>query len=118
MLHQYPALCPHEMDQGFPFHDAYEWVSHDVIVRRITLHTTGAVFSLRPSCVMPSMIGRTDAVEKARSLRQWGGRLLPWRMSSAAMPCAGIGPGGLWSPVACWHHDQGAADVAPRSGGR
>ena len=72
MLHQYPALFPHEMDQGFPLHDAYASVKQDVIVRRITLHPTGAVFSLRPSCVMPYMIGRTDAVEKARSLRQWG----------------------------------------------
>ena len=29
--------------------------------------TTGAVFTLRPSFVMPSMIARTDAVEKALS---------------------------------------------------
>ena len=41
-------------------------------MRRITLLTTGAVFTLRPSFVMPSMIARTDAVEKALSLRQWG----------------------------------------------
>jgi hypothetical protein len=73
MLHQYPALLPQDMDQGFPFHDAYASVKQDVIVRRITLHTTGAVFSLRPSFVMPSMIGRTEAVDKARSRRQWGG---------------------------------------------
>jgi hypothetical protein len=73
MLHQYPELFPQDMDQGFPFHDAYASVKQDVIVRRITLHTTGAVFSLRPSFVMPSMIGRTEAVEKARSRRQWGG---------------------------------------------
>ena len=60
------------MDQGFPFHDAYASVKQDVIVRRIKLQTTGAVFTLRPSFVMPYMIGRTDAVEKALSLRQWG----------------------------------------------
>ena len=36
------------------------------------MQATGAVFSLRPSFVMPSMIGRTDAVEKALYLRQWG----------------------------------------------
>ena len=72
MLHQYPELFPHDMDQGFPLHDADASVTQDVIVRRIKLHTTGAVFSLRPSCVMPDMIGRTDAVEQALSLRQWG----------------------------------------------
>ena len=73
MLHQYPELLPHNMDQGFPLHDAYASVKPDVIVRRMTLQATGAVFSLRPSFVMPSMIGSTDAVEKALSLRPWGG---------------------------------------------
>ena len=32
----------------------------------------GAVFALRPSFVMPSLIARTAEVEKALSLRQWG----------------------------------------------
>ena len=73
MVRQYPALFPHDMDQGFTFHDAYASVKHDVIVRRIKVKTTGAVFARRPSFVMPSMIGRTDAIEKALSLRQWGG---------------------------------------------
>ena len=72
MLNQYPELFPHGMDQGLTFHDAYASVKQDVIVRRIKLKATGAVFSLRPSFVMPYMIGRTDAVEKARYLRQWG----------------------------------------------
>ena len=72
MLNQYPELFPHDMDQGFTFHDAYASLKQDVIVRRINLKATGAVFSLRPSFVMPSMIGRTDEVAKALSLRQWG----------------------------------------------
>jgi hypothetical protein len=41
------------MDQGLTFHDAYASVKHDVIVRRITLKRTEAVFTLRPSFVMP-----------------------------------------------------------------
>ena len=68
----HPELFPQDMAQGFPFHDAYVSVKQDVIVRRIKLKTTGAVFTLRPSFVMPYMIARTDAVEKALSLRQWG----------------------------------------------
>jgi hypothetical protein len=48
-------------------------IKQDLIVRRIKWQATGAVFALRPSFVMPSMIGRTDAIEKALSLRQWGG---------------------------------------------
>ena len=73
MLRQYPERFPQDMDQGFPFHDAYVSVKQDLIVRRIKLITTGAVFPLRPSFVMPYMIARTDEVEKALYLRQWGG---------------------------------------------
>ena len=73
MLSQYPELFPQEMDQGFTFHDYYVSLKPDLIMRRITLITTGAVFPLRPSCVMPSMMARTDEVDKALSLRQWGG---------------------------------------------
>ena len=102
MLRQYPALFPQDMDQGFPLHDAYASVKQDLIVRRMKLQATGAVFTLRPSCVMPSMIARTDAVEKALSLRQWGGRLTLWPLSLAAMPCAGIGPGWPLAARRCW----------------
>jgi hypothetical protein len=73
MLSQYPELFPQDIDQGFTFHDCYVSIKQDLSMRRITLHTTGAVFTLRPSFVMPYMIARTDEVEKALYLRQWGG---------------------------------------------
>jgi hypothetical protein len=60
------------MDQGFPVHDASVSGTQDLIVRRIKLITTGAVFTLRPAFVLPYMSARTEAVEQARSLRQWG----------------------------------------------
>lgn len=72
MLRQYPELFPKGMDQGFTFHDCYMSVKQDLLVRRIKVKATGAVFTLRPSFVMPSMIGRTEEVEKALYLRQWG----------------------------------------------
>jgi hypothetical protein len=72
MLDQHPALFPTDMDQGFTFHDCYVSLKQDLIVRRIKLKATGAVFALRPWFVMPYMIARTDAVEKALSLQQWG----------------------------------------------
>jgi hypothetical protein len=71
-LRQYPELFPQEMDQGFPLHASDVSITQDLLRRRITLQTTEAVFTLRPSFVMPSMIARTDEVEKALSLRQWG----------------------------------------------
>ncbi len=69
------------MDQGFPLHDCDASVQHDLIVRRMQWQATGAVFTLRPSLVMPSMIARTDAVDKALSLRPWG------------VPCDALGSG-------------------------
>jgi hypothetical protein len=72
MLEQQPDLFPQDMGQGFRLHDAYASVKQDVIVRRMKLQATGAVFSLRPSFVMPSLIGRTDEIDKALSLRPWG----------------------------------------------
>jgi hypothetical protein len=72
MLSQHLELFPKGMDQGFTFHDSYASVQQDLSVRRIQLQATGAVFTLHPSFVMPSMIARTDAVEKALYLRQWG----------------------------------------------
>ena len=72
-LHQPPDLLPDAMEQGCTLHDSSVSVQHDLVVRRIKVTTTGAVVTLRPSCVMPYMIARTDAVAKALSLRQWGG---------------------------------------------
>ena len=69
MLHQHPELFPEAMAQGFTFHDSYVSVKQDLVVRRIKVTTTGAVFTLRPSLVMPYRIARTDAVEKALYLR-------------------------------------------------
>src|SRR5262245_36617387 len=73
MLGQYPELFPTDMDQGFTFHDAYISVKQDLIIRRIKVKATRAVFAIHPSFVMPYMIARTDEVEKALYLRQWGG---------------------------------------------
>ena len=72
MLRQYPELFPKAMHQGFTLHDCYMSVKQDLIVRRIKMKATGAVFALRPSFVMPSMIARTAEVEKGLYLRQWG----------------------------------------------
>jgi hypothetical protein len=72
MRRQSPARFPQEMAQGFPLHDCDVSIQQELSMRRIKLLTTGAVFPLRPSCVLPSMIARTEEDEKALSLRQWG----------------------------------------------
>jgi hypothetical protein len=73
MLRRHPALFPTAMEQGCILHDCSVSITQDLLVRRMTLPATGAVFALRPSCVRPSMIGRTAAIATALSLRQWGG---------------------------------------------
>ena len=72
MLRQHPELFPKAMDQGYTLHDCYASIKQDLIVRRMKLQATGAVFTLRPSFVMPYMIARTEEVEKVLYLRQWG----------------------------------------------
>jgi hypothetical protein len=69
---QHPEVFPQALAQGYTFHDCYRSRKQDVKLRRIKLKATGAVFTLRPSFLLPYGIGRTEEVEKALFLRQWG----------------------------------------------
>lgn len=69
---QHPELLPQALVQGYTFHDRYPVRKQRCVVRRIKLKATSAVFTLRPSFLMPYGIGRTEEVEKALFLRQWG----------------------------------------------
>lgn len=72
MYDQHPALFPQALAQGYTFHDRYRSRKQDVTMRRIKLKATAAVFTIRPSFLLPYGVARTAAVEKALSLRQWG----------------------------------------------
>lgn len=69
---QHPEVFPQALAQGYTFHDRYPVRKQRCVVRRIKLKATGAVFTLRPSFLMPYGIGRTAEIEKALFLRQWG----------------------------------------------
>jgi hypothetical protein len=69
---QHPEVFPQALAQGYTFHDCYRSRKQDVRLRRIKLKATGAVFTLRPSFLLPYGVGRTEEVEKALFLRQWG----------------------------------------------
>src|SRR6266853_2044831 len=69
---QHPELFPTRMSEGFVLHDKRWSLKQQVMLRRLELTATAAVFLVRPSFLMPSMVGRTEAVEKALSLRHWG----------------------------------------------
>lgn len=69
---RHPELFPKAFAGGFSFHDRYQSSKQKgLVLRRIRLKQTGEVFTLRPSFVMPYLIGRTEDVEKALYLRQW-----------------------------------------------
>jgi len=69
---QHPELLPTRIDEGFVLHDTRWSIKQQLMLRRIALKATAAVFLVRPSLLMPSMVGRTEEVEKALSLRHWG----------------------------------------------
>src|SRR5713101_2871452 len=69
---QYPELFPARTDEGFVLHDKSWSLKQQLMLRRIELKATAGVFLVRPSLLMPSLGGRTEAVEKALSLRHWG----------------------------------------------
>ncbi len=72
MQQQHREIFPQAMAAGFSFHDRYRSRKLEGLeLRRIKLSETGAVFTLRPSFVMPWLIGRSEEVEKALYLRQW-----------------------------------------------
>jgi hypothetical protein len=65
-------LFPKAIADGYTFHSSYDSRKQKLKMRRIKLNLTGAVFTLRPSFLMPYAVARTDEVEKALYLRQWG----------------------------------------------
>ena len=69
---RYPELFPQAMGQGYTFHDCYLSRKQGVVLRRIKLKVSKAVFTLRPSFVLPYCIARTDEVEKVLYVRHWG----------------------------------------------
>jgi hypothetical protein len=69
---QHPELFPARIDEGFVLHDKSWSLKQQLMLRRIELKATAGVFLVRPSFLLPYMVGRTAAVEKALYLRHWG----------------------------------------------
>src|SRR5262249_28381853 len=69
---QDPELFPARIDEGFMLHDKSWSIKQQLMLRRIALKATAGVFLVRPSFLLPSMVGRTEDVAKALYLRHWG----------------------------------------------
>jgi len=65
-------LFPPGFELGFIFKGTYHSQKQDLDLRRIKLAATGDTFQLRPSFLMPYMIGRTEDLDKALYLRLFG----------------------------------------------
>ena len=63
---QHPELFPASISEGFVLHDKRWSIKQQGMLRRLALKATAEVFLVRPSCLLPSMVGRTEAVEQAR----------------------------------------------------
>lgn len=68
---RHPELFPEDLAKGFACHDSYRSSKLEFVLRRIRLTSAGAVFLIRPSFLMPYLIGRTEEIERALYLRQW-----------------------------------------------
>src|SRR6266436_4569559 len=69
---QHPELFHARISEGFVLHDKRWSIKQQVMLRRLARKATAKVFLVRPSFLMPYMVGRTEAVEKALYLRHWG----------------------------------------------
>ncbi len=69
---RHPELFPSEWAAGFHLHGGVHSKKQGLYQRRVKLKSDGTVYQIRPSFIMPYMIGRTDAVEKSLFLRRWG----------------------------------------------
>ncbi len=72
MFEHHPELFPEAMANGFFFHGYLYSKKQHLTMRRIKLKENGEQYQIRPSFMMPYMIGRTDQVEKALFFRRWG----------------------------------------------
>ncbi len=73
LMTEFPELFPQTIAQGYTLHDLLPASKKmpDIRLRRIKLQSNQAVYSIRPSFVMPYMSGYTSEVEKGLFLRKW-----------------------------------------------
>ena len=86
LMGEFPELFPNTIKQGYNLHDILPESKKmpDIRLRRIKVTSSNnplkkEVFTIRPSFVMPYMVGYTNDVEKALFLRKWA--VPPWALA-------------------------------------
>ena len=72
LYERFPELFPAALSEGFTFHGFLSSKKQDLIQRRIKLKANDEQYQIRPSFMMPYMIGSTPEVGKALYYRRWG----------------------------------------------
>lgn len=68
----HPELFPQGFDNGFTFRGTYSSNKQDIDLKRIRTKDPVDTYQIRPSFLMPYMVGRVDEVEKALFLCRYG----------------------------------------------
>lgn len=68
----WPELFPEAFQGGYRLKDTRTSARTGVLLRRVRLKATGVTFSVRPSFLLPYMVGTTDAAEGPLFLRAFG----------------------------------------------
>jgi len=68
MIEQFPELFPAEITEGYKMKDIRESKKLSIVIRRISV--SGISYTIRPSFVMPYMVGLVKDVEKPLFLRK------------------------------------------------
>lgn len=69
---RFPSLFPLGFTGHFQLCGGYTSKKQQVVIRRIRLPHTRETYQIRPSSLMPYMVGRTEELEKPLLLRMWG----------------------------------------------
>ena len=69
IIKKYPELFPSEINNGYQMKDLYYSKKTLIIIRRIKI--TGISYTIRPSFVMPYLVGMADEIEKPLFFRKF-----------------------------------------------
>lgn len=71
IIQRHPEIFPKEIVYGYHMKDQYLSSKQNIIIRRIVLKSTNISYSVRPSYLMPYMVGKTQEIKTALFLRQF-----------------------------------------------
>lgn len=69
---EHPELFPGEYQTGYTLHGIITSKKQGLKTRRIKLSQNGEAYQIRPSFMMPYMIGPTEEIEKGLYFKRWG----------------------------------------------